>query len=83
MNLANASNTLKTSIQESQNFRKNARRLRSAGQQQMEVHIAFNYLMDFYQNEEIVQKQLMNLKQGILPGQRIVRNKWLRYIICN
>jgi hypothetical protein len=49
----------------------------------MEVHIAFNYLMDYYQNEETVQKQLANLEKGILPGQRIARNNWLRFVICN
>ena len=81
VNLGNGSNTLKTSIQESQNYRKNARRLRSAGQQQMEVHISFNFLMDFYQNEEIVQKQLTNLEKGLCDGQKLIRNKWLRFVI--
>ena len=81
VNLGNGSNTLKTSVQESQNYWKNARRLRSAGQQQLEVHIAFNFLMDFHQNEEIVQRQLTNLEKGIRDGQKVTRNKWLRFVI--
>ena len=77
VNLADESNTLKTSIQESQNFRKNVRRLRSAGQRQMEVHIAFNFLMDYYQNEEVVQKQYKCLHTGLGSAKKITRNKWL------
>lgn len=46
-------NTIKTSTVESQNYRKNQRRLRSSTLHNFETHVSFNYLMDFYQNAEV------------------------------
>ena len=49
--------TIKTSYQEVENSRKNQRRLRSSCAQSFGTHFLFNYLMDYYQNEAIVQSQ--------------------------
>lgn len=49
--------SIKTSQQESENHRKNQLRLRSSTQQSFPVHFTYNFLMDFYQNEKVVQQQ--------------------------
>ena len=72
-------NSLKTSIQESQNHRKNKKRLRSAPMQNFETHAMFNFLMDFYQNREIVEKQRKNLEK---TGHKIVRDRFHRFVIA-
>lgn len=76
-------NTLKTSIQESQNNRKNQRRLRSSTVQNFETHVTFNYLMDFYQNEEIMEQQWKIMKARLTTGQQILRNEFLRFTISS
>ena len=76
-------NTLKTSIQESQNDRKNQRRLRSSTVQNFETHVTFNYLMDFYQNEEIMEQQRKIMKAGLTTGQQILREEFLRFTISS
>ena len=43
---------------------KNAKRLRSTCHQTFETHVLLNYLMDFYQNEQIVERQV-----EILPSE--------------
>ena len=63
-------NTLKTSIQESQNNRKNQRRLRSSTVQNFETRVTFNYLMHFYQNEEIMEQQWKIMKARLTTGQQ-------------
>ncbi|XP_028415288.1 HMG domain-containing protein 3-like [Dendronephthya gigantea] len=73
--------TIKTSIQESQNHRKNLRRLRSSCMQSFEVHIAYNFLMDFYQNEEIVCRQKKTLEKSLGMGEKLTRDSNLRFII--
>jgi hypothetical protein len=62
--------TIKTSIQEYQNHRKNIRRLRSSCMQSFEVHIVYNFLMDYYQNEEIVYRQ-EDFREIISEGRKI------------
>ena len=47
INLCLQSNTIKTSFQESENHRKNMKRLRSACVQGFGIHFLYNYLMDF------------------------------------
>ena len=60
-------NTIKSSYQESENKRKNKKRLQSSTMQKFSTHFIYNMLMDFYQNEEIVHKQKKSLL-GILKG---------------
>ncbi|KAM7430514.1 high mobility group [Porites harrisoni] len=76
-------NTLKTSIQESQNNRKNQRRLRSSTVQNFETRVTFNYLMDFYQNEEIMEQQWKIMKARLTTGQQILREEFLRFTISS
>ena len=83
LNLCLQANTLKTSIQESQNNRKNQRRLRSSTLQNFETHVTFNYLMDFYQNEEIVDRQRKIMEQHLSKEQRLCRDKFLRFKIVS
>ena len=57
------------------------RRLRSTCHQNFETHIFFNYLMDFYQNEDIVLNQKKVLAKSINGNQIIVRDKMFRLVI--
>lgn len=68
INLCLQANALKTSYQEAENNRKNKKRLQSACVQGFGTHFLFNFLMDFYQNEMIVHKQLLNLKKRLPEG---------------
>lgn len=83
LDLCLQANTIKTSIQESQNNRKNQRRLRSSTVQNFETHVTFNYLMDFYQNEEVVDRQQKILKQRLSEGQHLTRDNCLRFKIVS
>ena len=49
--------------------------------QSFEVHIAFNYLMDYYQNEEIVANQRKIIEKDLVDGKKIIRNNLMRFII--
>ncbi|KAJ7385981.1 hypothetical protein OS493_012314 [Desmophyllum pertusum] len=77
-NLCLQSNTITTSMVESENNRKNIRRLRSACVQNFES-ISCIYLMDFYQNEQIVHSQLSYLKKHFQGTGEIVRDKFMRF----
>jgi hypothetical protein len=79
-NCAQANSAI-TSVQESQNNRKNVRRLRSTCHQSFETHILFNYLMDFYQNEQIVKAQERNISKQLKQDQKLVRDHMLRFVI--
>ena len=81
LDLCLQANTLKTSIQESQNNRKNQKRLRSSTIQNFETHVTYNYLMDFYQNEEVVDRQRKIMEQRLSKGQHLSRDKFLRFTI--
>ena len=70
------SNALKTSYQESENSRKNNKRLRSSCMQSFHVHFFYNFLMDFYQNESIIKKQRNKLK-----GLKVTRDEYHRFVI--
>lgn len=72
INLCLQANALKTSYQEAENNRKNKKRLQSACVQGFGTHFLFNFLMDFYQNEMIVHKQLLNLK---IDSQKVFKLK--------
>ena len=72
------SNSIKTSIQESQNHSKNKKRLRSAPIQNFETHVIFNYLMDFYQNLETVNQQRKNLEK---MGHKVIRDEFYRFVV--
>lgn len=56
------------------------RRLRSSCVQGFGVHYLYNFLMDFYQNEQIVQKQLRILHKSLKQGWQIERDQYMRFI---
>ncbi|XP_020905627.2 HMG domain-containing protein 3 [Exaiptasia diaphana] len=78
-------NTIKTSQQESENHRKNFLRLRSSTMQTFPVHFTYNFLMDFYHNEQIVQKQrqeiLSRSKEKGANGSQIYRDVYKRFML--
>lgn len=74
---------IKTSYQESQNNSKNIKRLRSATMQSFPVHYLYNFLMDFYHNENIVEKQKINSTSSLKEGQKLKRDKYLRFTIVD
>lgn len=80
INLCLQANALKTSYQEAENNRKNKKRLQSACVQGFGTHFLFNFLMDYYQNEIIIQKQLLNLKKRLPEGFQVKRDKYMRFI---
>lgn len=80
INLCAQANTIKTSYQESENHRKNNKRLRSSCVQGFGTHFLYNLLMDFYQNEMIISKQLETLRKGLPSGFQIVRDKYMRFV---
>jgi hypothetical protein len=49
--------------------------------QNFEVHIVYNFLMDFYQNEEIVCRQKQTLEKTLRGGEKLIRDNNLRFII--
>lgn len=67
---------VKTSYQESENSRKNNKRLRSSCMQSFHKHYFYNYLMDFYQNEAIIKEQRKKLE-----GLNIIRDQYMRFVI--
>lgn len=44
------------------------------------THSLYNLLMDFYQNEVIVTKQLETLRKGLPSGFQIVRDNFMRFV---
>ena len=80
INLCLQASSVKTSYQESENNRKNIRRLRSACVQGLGVHFLYNYLMDYYQNEQIVRRQVALLKQNSQGNCDIVRDEFMRFV---
>jgi hypothetical protein len=46
--------------------------------QNFETHVMFNFLMDFFQNRETVEKQRKNLEK---TGHEIVRDRFQRFVI--
>ena len=81
INLCLQSCVLKTSYQESENHRKNTCRLRSSCVQGFGTHYFYNYLMDFYQNEDIVKKQRTLLEKNLGKDQFIIRDQFSRFKI--
>lgn len=67
--------TIMSSTVESQSNRKNQRKLRSSTVQNSETHLTFNNLMDFYQNEQVVEKQLKVLKGYLSEAQHVLRDE--------
>lgn len=80
INLCQQANTVKTSYQESENNRKNRKRLRSTCVQGFGTHFLYNFLMDYYQNEMIVGKQLEILRGGLQNGFQIIRDNYMRFV---
>ena len=81
INLLAQSNVIKTSYQESENNRKNVRRLRSSCTQNFSTHFFYNYLMDFYQNSAIVKEQYAIACKGLKTGQTVSRNAYMQFVI--
>lgn len=75
------SNTIKTSYQESENNRKNVRRLRSSCMQSFSTHFFYNFLMDFYQNEAIVKEQKALAEKDLKLGQEVSRDGYMHFVI--
>ena len=49
--------------------------------QNLEVHVAYNFLMDYYQNEEIVDRQRQALEKTLKNGEKLIRDNNLRFRI--
>ena len=81
LRLCQQANTIKTSYQESENHRKNFLRLRSSTMQTFPVHFMYNYLMDYYHNELIVEKQMSEAKKILEEGQEITRDIYKRFSV--
>ena len=79
INLCQQSHALKTSYQESENNRKNNKRLRSSCMQNFHTHFYYNYLMDLYQNETIVLSQKRRLEEKTKKS--VVRDNYFRFVI--
>ena len=73
--------TIKTSYQEVENSRKNQRRLRSSCAQSFGTHFLYNYLMDYYQNEAIVQGQRLRLESMLKDDETIAWDVYKRFVI--
>uniref|UniRef100_A0A7M5UYH7 HMG domain-containing protein n=2 Tax=Clytia hemisphaerica TaxID=252671 RepID=A0A7M5UYH7_9CNID len=83
VNLAQQGNTLKTSYQESMNNKKNKLRNRTSCTQGFLHHFYYNYLMNFYENEEIVSKQRRNLENMVSNTGKIVkRDEYSRFVVA-
>jgi hypothetical protein len=76
INLCEQGNTIKTSYQESENHRKNFLRLRSSTMQSFPVHFIYNFLMDYYHNEQIVEWQISELQKTINGNQTVTRDAY-------
>ena len=79
INLCQQAATIKTSYQESRNKSKKDRRIQSASMQNFHIHFLYCYLMDFYQNEQIVEKQRKNIQA--LMGKQPSRDKYMRFVV--
>ncbi|KAL9977107.1 hypothetical protein ACROYT_G014478 [Oculina patagonica] len=80
INLRLQANSLKTSYQECENNRKNICKLRGACVQGFGVHFLYNYLMDYYQNEQIVHREVALLKRNAQGNCDIVRDEFMRFV---
>ena len=83
INLCLQRDTIKTSYQECQNNSKNIKCLRCSTMQSFPVHFIYNYLMDFYHNEEIVEKQRKQLASTLKEGQSLKRDRFLRFVVVS
>ena len=82
INLCKQAYTICMSMQESENNRKNNKRLRSSCQQSFEVHYMYNFLMDFYQNEAVVKEQKRTLEWELQDSECLVRNSFHHFVIA-
>ena len=76
INLCPQANVFGASFQEAKNHQKNKKRFRSACLQGFGVHFLYNFLMDFYDNKEIVMKHKKLFSQG---GKEIRRDVYERF----
>ena len=51
--------------------------------QSFPVHFIYNYLMDFYHNEEIVEKQRKQLTSTLKEGQSLKRDRFLKFVVVS
>lgn len=73
---------VKTSYQESENHRKNFLRLRSSTMQSFSVHFLYNYLMDYYHNEQIVGRQMEEMQKRLKGDQKLARDVYHRLTVA-
>jgi hypothetical protein len=78
IDLCMQSSTIKTSYHKFNN-RTNKSRNRSSCKQGIAHHYFYNYLMTFYENEEIVLKQKNNLENS--TGKQVKRDDYKRFIV--
>jgi hypothetical protein len=50
--------------------------------QSFHVHFMYNFLMDYYHNEIIVEKQKSNLKKLLKENQVLTRDSYHRFIVA-
>ncbi len=81
ISLCKQEKSVKTSYQESENHRKNFFRLRSSTMQSFPVHFLYNYLMDYYHNEQIVDRQFGIMKDSLKNGEKLERDVYHRLVI--
>jgi hypothetical protein len=49
--------------------------------QSFPVHFLYNFLMDFYHNEAIVEKQRYNIQRNMKVGQSLDRDCFERFVV--
>eukprot|EP00111_Clytia_hemisphaerica_P000305 TCONS_00000783-protein len=82
IDLCAQSKTVKTSYQESLNNKKNTLRNRSSCNQTIMIHIYYNFLMNFYENEKIVKRQMKELRKSY-GGKDLKRDKFMRFVCAD
>lgn len=78
INLCEQAATIRTSVQEARNKAKKDKRIQSACTQSFQMHFFYNYLMEFYQNEKIVEEQKRRISND--GKESITRDKFLRIV---
>ena len=57
-------------------------RLQSSSQQNMHHYFFYNRLMDYWHNKSIVQKQLLQMKLKLQPGETVIRDRLYRFVFA-
>ena len=81
LDLCEQKNAIKTSYQESENNRKIFLRLRSSTMQKFLVHFHYNYLMDYYHNEKIVEDLTTKMLSRVREDEKLVRGPYHKLVV--